>query len=146
MNFLELNNFLNWILSKIYSLNILLNWILSQNFLLNFVFEYLNQYRDDILQYPKNTLRNTLKYPKNTLNNLKIPLGTLKYPKNTLKYVIFVIYHDSTNISTSPFIELNFLLNWFFWKFLNWIVFWIDFFNFLNWILNWIKFLWKILN
>ena len=40
-------------------------------------------------------------------------------PYNALKYVIFMIYHDSTNISTSPFIELN--------NFLNWIIFWIEF-------------------
>ena len=55
-----------------------------------------------------------------------------------------MIYHDSTNISTSPFIELNFLLNWIVFKifelnnFLNWISL-----IFLNWIIFWIEFLWN---
>ena len=40
MNLFELNNVLNWILSKIFLLNILLNWILSQNFLLNFLLKW----------------------------------------------------------------------------------------------------------
>ena len=47
-----------------------------------------------------------------------------------------MIEHDSTNISTSPLIELNFLLDWielnyfvieYFGKILNWIIFWIEF-------------------
>ena len=48
-------------------------------------------------------------------------------PYNALKYVIFMIYHDSTNISTSPFIELNNFFNWIFFNFFNWIIFWIEF-------------------
>ena len=58
-----------------------------------------------------------------------------------------MIYHDSTNISTSPFIELNNFLNWIFLKFfelnnfLNWIfVKNIELDNLLNWIF--VKYYW----
>ena len=61
LNFFELNNVLNWILSKIFLLNILLNWILSQNFLLNFLLNWIGLknwksivfWIDIVILYPK---------------------------------------------------------------------------------------------
>ena len=123
--------------------NFLIEYFIELNFVPKFLIEFfieLNQmYFELILWYF------TLKYPKNTTTCLIMPL-------NTLQYVIFMIHHNSTNISTSPFIELNNFLNWIFVKnieldnFLNWIIvkyywieYWIESFFGEIQILNWIN-------
>ena len=72
-------------------------------------------------------------------------------PYNALKYPKICDIHDLSWFNQYQYfpiywIEFPVELN-FFWKFLNWIFFWIEFvWKFLNWIIFWIEFLWKILN
>ena len=80
----------------------------------------------------------------------------LQYLKNTLKtpkimwYSLFMIDHDSTNVSTFPLIDLNFLLNWetkLNWNFLrkkmNLIIFKLIFVGNILKIIVWIEFSWN---